>query len=310
MKKHFYYPCKTGIARTIGFEHKRLAEYSVNIGNICEFGCSFCYVPSITIKQKSVKSILDKGYDIEEFSSYRSKENVLYTVAQDLRKIKRGDQGTVFFCTTCDPCAIPEHTDISIAAIKMIMEKSNLQVRVLSKSVLIRDIAEALFSYKKRITYSLSTGTSLEKISKAIEKNASAIKQRVEMLHWLQDNNFRTYGMICPVIPSEVDRVKQLVDQIRPELCEDVWVEAVNVRGKSLINTYEKLMNAGLEKHAQELKRVMGNKNDWRDYSKKLFLHFQKEMRDRGQLKKLHFLQYVSPEDKEFFEKQEGAVCL
>jgi len=309
-KKRFYYNGKTGITRTKGFEHKLLAKYSVNIGNICEFGCSFCYVPSITNKQKTVKSILDKGYKIEEFSSYRYKENVLSTITQDLRSIKPNDHGTIIFCTTCDPCATLEDADTSIDAIKLIMKKSNLQVRVLSKSILIKNIAESLLSYNKRIIYGLSTGTSLEEVSNAIEQSASPIKKRIVTLHHLQDKKFRTYGMICPVIPSEVDRVKQLVDQIRPELCEDVWVEAVNVRGKSLVNTYEKLLNAGLEKHAQELKRVMGNKDYWREYSKKLFLNFQKEMRERGQLKKLHFLQYVSVEDREFFEKQEGAVCL
>ncbi|MBE3135975.1 MAG: radical SAM protein [Thermoplasmata archaeon] len=310
MKKKFYYNGRTGIARTEGFEHKLLAKYSVNIGNICEFGCSFCYVPSITNKQKTVKSILDKGYKIEEFSSYRYKVNVLSTVANDLRNIKKNDYGTVIFCTTCDPCATLEHADISIATIKLIMQRSNLQIRVLSKSVLIKNIAESLKTFNKRITYGLSTGTSLEEVSKAIEQNASPIRKRVEVLRWLQDNNFRTYGMICPVIPSEVDRVKELLNQIRPELCEDVWVEAVNVRGKSLVNTYEKLMNAGLENHALELKRVMENKDNWREYCKKLFLNFQNEMRKRNQLKKLHFLQYVSPEDKEFFNKQEGAVCL
>ena len=54
----------------------------------------------------------------------------------------------------------------------------------------------------------------------------------------------------------------------------------------------------------------MGDKEQWRAYSKELFLRFQSEMKKRGQLEKLRFLQYVSPENKEFFEKQEGAICL
>jgi len=179
-KKHFYYSGKTGIARTKGFEHELLAEYSVNIGNICEFNCSFCYVPSITMKQKTVKSILDKGYKIGEFSSYRYRDNVLHTVANDLKKISPDDHGTVIFCTTCDPCATPEHAETSIEAIKLIMDRSNLQVRVLSKSVLIKKIASALSLYKSRIMYGLSTGTANERISNAIEENASSIKNRVK----------------------------------------------------------------------------------------------------------------------------------
>lgn len=309
-KKHFYYSGKTGIARTEGFRHKMLADYSVNIGNICEFGCSFCYVPSITMKQKTVKSILEKGYKIGEFSSYRYKDNVLHTVAKDLRKIQSNDHGTVIFCTTCDPCANLKHADISIETIKLIMEKSNLQVRVLSKSILIKRIAQSLSAYHNRVTYGLSTGTSMDEISQAIEEHVSPIRKRVETLHWLQDNDYRTYGMICPVLPSEIQNVSKLIDQVRPEYCEHVWVEAVNVRGKSLVKTYKQLNEHGLKNHADELKRVMGDKANWIAYSKELFLAFQSEMRKRGQIEKLRFLQYVSPEDKEFFQQQEGAICL
>ena len=80
-----------------GFEHKLLAEYSVNIGNICEFDCTYCYVPSVTMKQKSVKNIMDQGFQIGKFSSSREMDNVLSTVAKDLKRIKPDDIRTVFF---------------------------------------------------------------------------------------------------------------------------------------------------------------------------------------------------------------------
>lgn len=310
VKKNFSYSGKTGIARTEGFSHKLLADYSVNIGNICEFGCTFCYVPAVTGKQKTVQSILRQGYSVGEFSSYRSRENVLTTVAEDLRKIKPGDRSTVFFCTTCDPCATQEHAEISIEAMRLILKRSDLQIRVLSKSILIKEITLALTDYKGRIVYSLSTGTALEEISRSIEHYASSIGYRVKTLHWLQDNNYRTYGMICPVLPSEIHNVAALIDQVRPEYCEHVWVEAINLRGKSLVNTYNQLMSSGLEEHACELKRVIGNRKNWLEYSKKLFLAFQQEMDKRGALDKLRFLQYVSKDDKEFFALQKGAICL
>jgi DNA repair photolyase len=309
-KHHFHYNGKTGIATTEGFKHKLLADYSMNIGNICEFGCTFCYVPSVTNKQKTVLDILDKGYKVDEFSSYRYRENVLETVATDLKKISSNDQGTVIFCTTCDPCATQEHADTTIGAIKLIMTRSNLRVRVLSKSILINNIAESIPEYKDRVMYSLSTGTISEDISKAIEGNASLISARVKALHWLQDNGYRTYGMICPVIPSEVKGVSKLLDQVRPQLCEYVWAEAINVRGKSLINTYNKLKVSGLENDADELKRVMESKLNWNTYSVTLFKNFQEEMHNRGLLDKLRFLQYMNPEIEKHFRDQPGAVCL
>ena len=310
IKKRFLYSGKTGIAPTKGFAHKLLAHYAVNIGNICEFGCTFCYVPTVTAKQKTVKDILLDGYSVEEFSSYRTSENVLATVAEDVSKIKSSDRSTVFFCTTCDPCATQKHADISIAAMRLILERSNLEIRVLSKSILIKEIAKELADYKDRIVFSLSTGTALKEISASIEHYAAPIGLRVKALHWLQDNNYRTYGMICPVLPSEINDVAALIDQVRPEHCEHVWVEAINVRGKSLVNTYDALTKSGLVVHAEELNRVIGNRKNWLDYSKKLFLSFQGEMAKRGALDKLRFLQYVSKTDKDFFETQKGAICL
>jgi len=309
-KQLFLYTGKKGIAEAEKFNEKGLASYSVNLGNICEFGCSYCYVPSITLKQKTVQDVLKKGYTVDDISSYRPRNNVLECVAKDLKKISSDDNNYVFFCTTCDPCATEEHTETTIDAIRLIMEGSSLQVRVLSKSALITRVAKSLIDYKERITYSLSTGTASSPISKAIEERASSITDRVHALQWLQDKGFRTYGMICPVLPSEVDNLKQLLDQVRPDLCEGVWGEAVNVRGRSLENTLNKLKEAGLEEDAKELQWVMGNKKVWIEYAKNLFLGFQKEMRDRELLDKLHFLQYVSKHDREFYEGNSGAVCL
>jgi len=309
-KIQFNYLGNTGIGRTKAFEEKHLAEYSVNIGNICAFGCTYCYTPSVTSKQKIIRDIITQGYNIDEISCYRHMDNVLECVAWDLKKIHPDDHRTVFFCTTCDPCATKEHADTTIKAIRLIMERSKLQVRLLSKSVNIIHIAQDLAVYRDRITYSLSTGTASPDISRAIEERASNITERIQALHWLQDNGFRTYGMICPVLPSEGDNVIQLLDQVRPELCENVWVEAVNVRGKSLVQTYKKLIDADLMDHAEELKRVMNNKAAWIEYSKRLFLGFQSEMRDRGLLDRMYFLQYVSKGDINFFEGNPGAVCL
>ena len=171
-------------------------------------------------------------------------------------------------------------------------------------------IKDAVKEYSERMIFSLSTGTSIKEISNAIEKYATPISSRLETLYWLQDNGYRTFGMICPVIPSEIDRVNILLNQVRPDKCEGIWVEAINVRGKSLVNTYKRLEEAGLYDHANELKNVMGNRKAWSNYCKKLFIKFKAEMKKKYLLHKLHFLQYVTKEDKKFFESHLEAICL
>jgi hypothetical protein len=116
--------------------------------------------------------------------------------------------------------------------------------------------------------------------------------------------------MICPVLPSEKGRVKDLLDQIRPEFCEDIWVEAINDKGTSLTNTKAALMKSGLDWPSSAMTSIMTSKNAWRQYAKDLFLAFQREFKKRTILHKFHYLQYVTKADKEFFSGQPGAVCL
>jgi len=312
-KQEFTYEGKTGIAETKGFQKKGLSDFSCNIGNVCEIGCTFCYVPSVTTKQKYVQRILQKGYSVEEFSLYRTKDNLLNCVKRDLKKFNPGDNRVVLFCTTCDPCATKEHADITESAIRLIMEYSGLHVRVLSKCTLIFGIAKELDFYRHRIIYSLSTGTIRPEVSACIEENASPIEERIATLKLLQDKGFRTYGMLCPILPSEMDSLDKLIDETRPQLSEHVWAEAINVRGKSLVKTRDQLIKCDLDESAKVLEQVMGNRKNWRNYSKELFLRIQANMKKRGVLEKLRFLQYVKGEPAEFrgfFESKDGAICL
>ena len=119
--------------------------------------------------------------------------------------------------------------------------------------------------------------------------------------------------MLCPILPSETNYLGQLIDAINPEKCEHIWAEPINLRGKSLVKTYDQLKQCGLEKDAEELNAVMGNKERWRSYSKELFTTLRHELEKRRVADKLRFLQYVKGEPEEFrqfFESQQGALSL
>ncbi len=309
-KTEFKYTANTGIAVTPGFQKKGLAKYAVNIGNVCHFGCAYCYVPDMPFQHRSVKELLNLGHCLDQISNYRHPANVIKEVTRSLKKISPEDQGTVFFCTTCDPCATEPHTKTTVEAARLILSRSTLHIRILSKSAKIVDTAKALSDYKDRVSYGLSTGTCLDEISKSIEGNASPIKERVAALHWLQDHGFRTFGMICPVLPSEKGRVKELLDQVRPEHCEAIWVEAINDKGTSLTNTLTALQHSDLDFHAYAIKAIMQNKDQWRQYTQELYLGFRRELRKQNMMHKLHYLQYTTKADINFFMPKQGAVCL
>ncbi len=310
MKKQFQYSGKTGIAPSNGFKKKRLADLVVNIGNACEFSCSYCYVPDMPFHQPSIKELLRQGHRREQFSNYRHTFNVIKTVKKDLEKISPDDTSVVLFCTTCDPCSNAVHTQTTIQASKLILEKSNLQIRILSKSDNILDVAKALADYKDRVSYGLSTGTCLDEISRSIEVSASPIKDRVAALHWLQDHGYHTFGMICPVLPSEVGRVRELLGQIRPEFCDNIWVEAINDKGRSLTNTLAALTSSGLDWHSYALRNVIKGKDSWRKYTQDLYRAFSHELGRKNSVKKLHFLQYTTKADRDYWSVASHAVCL
>jgi DNA repair photolyase len=308
-KNHFQYAGKTGIAVTKGFRKKRLADYAVNIGSVCEFGCSFCYVPAVVTKQAAVQAQLEKGLAFDDFSLYRPKENVLKAVEKDLPRLAK-EKGVVFFCTTCDPCATEEHAETTAAAARLILTKTPLQARILSKSVLIKKAAAALSDLKDRIIYGISTGTADPAVADSIETNASPLSERLAAVHWLQDNGFRVFGMLCPVIPSEIETIGTLVDAIRAERCENIWAEPINLRGKSFEKTHDTLVASGLTRQAEVLSQDIRNEETHQKYSEALYFRLKEILEQKNILDKFVYLHYLSGKESDTFKKQKQVAFL
>ena len=88
-------------------------------------------------------------------------------------------------------------------------------------------------------------------IGRAIRPNTSRPVEdvRVQTLYWLQDNGYRTFGMLCPSLPQDDYGVfaDHAAQAIRAGQCEHVWAEVLNARGKSLTRTCEGLRGSGFE---------------------------------------------------------------
>ncbi len=187
---------------------------------------------------------------------------------------------------------------------------------------------------RQRIIYGVSTGTLDDKLAQAFEQGCPLVSKRIQSLHWLQNNGFRTFGMICPslpqwgpedrrwemevrqsgfpedgVVPSYAKFAQDMAAAIRAERCEHVWAEVINVRGESFIRTEAALNNAGYGAMADELHRVSVDKAEWEQYSRATFLGHASVPANEG---KLRFLQYVNNDNRDFWQAQEarGAVLL
>ena len=221
---------------------------------------------------------------------------------------------------------------------KLIIELTNWDIWLLSKSNLLPKIAQALDAWwntttrwpsgqvigveqmpSKRIIYGVSTGTLDDKLAKAFEEGTPLVSKRIESLHWLQDNGFRTFGMICPSLPQRKQLVgredydffaRSIYHAIRADRCEHVWAEVINVRGDSFTRTIKALNEAGFVQEAIDLTRVSTNKDEWEEYARQTFeAHAELGLYKPGQLR---FLQYVNKSTRDWWKNREslGAVLL
>jgi DNA repair photolyase len=227
------------------------------------------------------------------------------------------DSRVVYGSTLVDVAATMELLRETAALCNLILDNTAWQIRLLSKSSLLaRLFKDNLIPerHRHRMILGFSTGTLDDNVAAAIDVGTARVSKRIEALHWLQDEGYRTFGMICPSLPpadDDYDRFSQeICEAIRVDRCEHVWAEVINLRGKSLVSTLAGLLGNGFIDEAEALSAVMGaeRKWTWEFYARDTFmahtLHVPAE--------KLRFLQYVDEFTVDWWAGQMkyGAVLL
>ena len=335
-------PVLTRKAKTIidlnnqSFKHKLLCDGKVvNTGDACVYKCSFCYVPSMM--QKLVYQMINE-YNQEHGTQHKfpdfviRREEPLRTLGNQLRQKRNkvqsvndpSDQSVVYSSTTVDPAANMELLNETAQWVNYLLDNTFWQIRLLSKSSLLPHLIKkglvpnkrrpgSNYSHHDRIIFGFSTGSIQDEVAKSIEAGTSFVSQRIKALHWLQDEGFRTYGMICPSLPQEdyTSFSKKMVELLRPERMEHIWAEVINLRGESFKRTYNSLLSAGLAQEADRLASVTRGetaKTNWEAYARSTFNAHTKHFKPS----KLRFLQYVDRNSLEWWKNQtnKGAILL
>jgi DNA repair photolyase len=229
-----------------------------------------------------------------------------------------GPKGTgVVYTSTLVDCA----GNLTLAretaeAINAICRHTRFEIRLLSKYPFFPQMLDYIDQeFHQRLIFGQSTGTLDDKLGTAIEAGTALVSKRIKALHWLQDNGFRTFGMICPSFPQAkpgdyLTFAKEIADAIRVDRCEHIWAEVINVRGKSFTRTMAALTAAGHTAEAARLATVCGPKSKvpWEEYARLTFqahTHFIPA-------EKLRFLQYVKEGTQDWWQarQSQGAVLL
>jgi DNA repair photolyase len=284
-------------------------------GSSCFFTCTYCYVEAMMHRGGSAVSeaVRGSGKDFQKLVIRRSGgmnrlRQELASLSVDAKRAKK----VVYTSPAVDIAATEEMAFETIQLCSEILNSTNWDIRLLSKSPLIIRIADEFrHQGKDRLIFGLSTGTLNDQVAKAVEPDAPAPSLRVQALRELQRQGFRTFGMLCPILPQNpVDYVAQAAELIDFEKCEHVWAEVLNRRGKSMDRTAQALEGAGLNGWAENLHRVFGKGSTqaWESYARSTFAALSAILL----VPKLRFLQYVTAESLHFWEAQQplGAVLL
>lgn len=322
-KPVFMLPRKRILNLNSGFKDKLLCDGpTFTTGDACVYSCSFCYVES---QMQSKPPIGGEGGILEQAGKpfhdiVIRREKPLDVLRDQLFKGNGkpkfddpADNRVIYASPLVDVAATLELCRETILVCQMILEHTHWQIRLLSKSSFLPIIANALEKYRDRVIYGVSTGTLDDLLAAAFEEGTALVSKRIQSLRKLQDQGFRTFGMICPSLPllsgdPYLEFSKAAMEAIRVERCEHVWAEAINVRGESMVRTCKALRAAGYDAEAERLRFVSERPDAWEAYSRETFYAHTYYCPPE----KLRFLQYVDKNNIAWWKEHEakGAILL
>jgi DNA repair photolyase len=320
-KPVFEIDSKTVIDFTSDFGHKKLCDgLTFSLGSVCVYSCAFCYVIPMILKQAAIQAIKRSaallGKRLEDVVIRR--RNAIKILRRQLTidkpaHVNLQKKAVIYTSPLVDAAANMVLVKETAVACRIILELTNWDVRVLSKSNLLPKLANLIpEEFKHRMIYGFSTGTFDDDLCKSFEKGTALVSKRIEALHWLQDNGYRTFGMLCPILPQDdyEEYAKRAVEAIRLDRCEHVWVEVINLRGNSFTATCKALKKGGFHTEAERLREVCGSGSGeaWEQYARDAFEGLARHVPPE----KLRFLQYAKIAHAKWWIEREpkGAILL
>lgn len=311
-------PSGTVLNTGSGFIHKDLCEAgTITGGSACLYGCTYCSVGASMFRSPQTRILRLLG--IEHGDAFLRRLDPAATLLAQLTK-KDGtprylvpeDRRVVIISPIVDPLANEALLDETLELILLVFKYTNWDVRILTKSMLIKKLANRIpQEYRQRMIYGLSIGILDDPLAQVVERMTSAPTARLDAYAQLKRQGLRTYSMHCPILPQAdyTAYVQQLASKTNWETDEHIWAEALNQRGDSNIKTIAALANAGFHEQANLLKETTESQAAWEfGYNRPLF----QALAAACPPGKLRYLVYASDQDRDYWlgQRGRGAVVL
>jgi len=218
---HRHYPAyactlKTGITLTPEFERKLLAGFGVNVGLACGHGCTYCSSKALfrchpVFRQLGVSAFRNRDAIIDGKSVER--------VERDARRATK--RGLVLLCTASDAWS-PEAQALGLGrgCSEAILKEQGWSLRVLTKNAAVTGDFGLFEKHRSRVMIGLSTSflPAHSAAAAVVEPFASSPEERLQALHEAHRLGLRTYGMLCPLIPTFYPTQAE-IDEAFPMFC-------------------------------------------------------------------------------------------
>lgn len=175
-KPVFRVPARRVISLKSAFAHKKLCDGpKFTLGFVCFFRCLFCYVYPMLCRHPAIRRLLkETGLSFDQVGI--EFEDPLPILARELQN-RRGqlkyndpdDKHVIYASPLVDVAANVPTAETTVRSCRLILEKTHLVIRLLSKSAFLRKIAQELADYKEWLIYGLATGTLSDKLADSFE---------------------------------------------------------------------------------------------------------------------------------------------
>lgn len=296
---------KEPITKSPGFAKKLLADYKLDLMALCGFGCSYCSSNTgnyLRINRERFADMTqvqlgERLYPTAEPALTFTWPDVIHKLTVQLHKKPKawGAGKTLVVSQLTDafsPLALAN--GITEEALNLVLDATSFRIRVLTKGAAVASDKWIRFflDHPGRFVVGLSVGTMDDEWARRIEVGTSSPTARLRAHRALQDAGVPTFGMLCPVFPDALgDVVRELIEAIRPEQCEDIWAEPYNDRdnwqsvrdGYAVGSPGARWLTAVYELHDREM---------WSDYASRLYDSIWAISVSGGWTSKLHYLLY------------------
>ena len=287
------------------FVNKSLSMWACNLSLGCTHGCRFCYVPDTSTKflapQLAQRGVGDpdrewggyaflRPWDEDEFlASLRTAENT------PAKKLNRDGNRAVMFCTTTDPYQAftgPNSADLNEQqarmlqrALELIRDHSTLNVRILTRSPLLRRDFDLLRTLGDRVMVGASIPTLDNTLARIYEPHAPAPTKRLETLQAAKNAGLNVFAALAPTYPecdaADLRRTMKALADIEPAT---LFMEPINIRAENVDR---------IAAHAREVGRelnvgVFATRDAWFSYSLEQLRLVQRLADELGLAEQLH----------------------